>query len=981
MDAPIDAPQPPQDVPEPQLKRPFVARMIRTLAVPIILAWIALVAFLNISVPQLEAVGRSQAVSMSPDAAPSMIAMKRIGEVFEEGTSDSSGMIVLEGQEPLGDAAHEFYDQMLATLKSDTRHVESVQDFWGDPLTASGAQSSDGKAAYVQIKLAGNQGETLANESVAAVKAAIDGMQPPPGVKVYLTGAAAMVADQQATGDSSLRVTEMVTFVVIITVLLWFYRSILTVVLVLAAVVLSLASARGVVAFLGHHGIIGLSTFATSLLVMLAIAAATDYAIFLVGRYQEARGAGEDPESAYYTMFQGTAHVVLGSGFTIAGATFCLSFTRLPYFQTMGVPLAIGMSVVVITALTAGSAIIVAASRFGLLEPKRAMRVRGWRKIGAAIVRWPGPILVATIALALVGLLTLPGYRTNYNDRNYLPADTPSNEGYAAADRHFSQARMNPEVLMVESDHDLRNSADFLVINKIAKAIFAVDGISRVQAITRPDGTPIEHTSIPFMIGMQGTTQKLTQKYSEDLTAGMLKQAEEMQTTIDQMQRMQSLTQQMADVTSGMVVQMRVMVGDIKDLRDNIANFDDFFRPIRNYFYWEPHCYDIPVCSALRSVFDTIDGVDTMTDSVQTLLPLMELLDSLMPQLAAMMPEMIETMKGMKAMMLGMHSTQKGMQDQMAAMQQDSAAMGEAFDASMNDDSFYLPPEVFENPDFQRGMEQFISPNGQAVSFIISHEGDPMSTAGIARIDEIKNAAKEAIKGTPLEGSTIYLGGTAAMFKDLSIGNSYDLLIAGIAALALIFGIMLIITRSVIASAVIVGTVLLSLGASFGLSVLIWQHILGIELHWMVLAMAVIILLAVGADYNLLLVARLKEEIPAGINTGIIRAMGGSGSVVTSAGLVFAFTMMSFAISELVVLAQVGTTIGLGLLFDTLVVRAFMTPAIAALLGRWFWWPQNVRARPVPQPWPTPAVPVAAPGPPPADPANALVTSRHAPVS
>ena len=959
-DAPIDAPEPP---PVPAVKRSVAARMIRTLAVPIILAWIALIAFLNVSVPQLEEVGQMQAVSMSPDAAPSMIAMKRIGEVFEEGKSDSSGMIVLEGEEPLGDAAHAFYDQMLATLKSDTKHVESVQDFWGDPLTASGAQSSDGKAAYVQIKLAGNQGESLANESVAAVKAAIDGLQPPPGIKVYLTGAAAMVADQQATGDSSLRVTEMVTFVVIITMLLWFYRSILTVVLVRVAVVLSLASARGVVAFLGYHGIIGLSTFATSLLVMLAIAAATDYAIFLVGRYQEARGAGEDRESAYYTMFQGTAHVVLGSGFTIAGATFCLSFTRLPYFQTMGVPLAIGMSVVVITALTAGSAIVVTASRFGLLEPKRTMRVRGWRKIGAAIVRWPGPILVATVALALVGLLTLPGYRTNYNDRNYLPADTPANEGYAAADRHFSQARMNPEVLMVESDHDLRNSADFLVINKIAKAIFAVDGISRVQAITRPEGTPIEHTSIPFMIGMQGTTQKLTQKYSEDLTAGMLKQAEDMQTTIDQMQRMQNLTQQMSDVTHGMVVQMRVRVGDIKDLRDNIANFDDFFRPIRNYFYWEPHCFDIPVCSALRSVFDTIDGVDTMTDSIQTLLPLMERLDSLMPQLVAMMPEMIETMKGMKAMMLGMHSTQKGMQDQMAAMQQDSAAMGEAFDASMNDDSFYLPPEVFENPDFQRGMEQFLSPNGHAVRFIISHEGDPMSTDGIARIDAIKNAAKEAIKGTPLEGSTIYLGGTASMFKDLSVGNAYDLMIAGIAAIALIFAIMLIITRSVVASAVIVGTVLLSLGASFGLSVLIWQHILGIELHWMVLAMAVIILLAVGADYNLLLVARLKEEIPAGINTGIIRAMGGSGSVVTSAGLVFAFTMMSFAISELTVLAQVGTTIGLGLLFDTLVVRAFMTPAIAAMLGRWFWWPQSVRPRPVPKPWPAPAVPAASAGP------------------
>ncbi|MET0703653.1 MAG: MMPL family transporter, partial [Mycobacterium sp.] len=148
-------------------------------------------------------------------------------------------------------------------------------------------------------------------------------------------------------------------------------------------------------------------------------------------------------------------------------------------------------------------------------------------------------------------------------------------------------------------------------------------------------------------------------------------------------------------------------------------------------------------------------------------------------------------------------------------------------------------------------------------------------------------------------------------------------------------------------AATIVGTVVLSLGASFGLSVLLWQHILGIELHFMVMAMAVIILLAVGADYNLLLVARLKEELPAGINTGIIRAMGGTGSVVTSAGLVFAFTMMSMAVSELVVVAQMGTTIGLGLLFDTLVIRAFMTPSIAALLGKWFWWPQIVRQRPV----------------------------------
>jgi RND superfamily putative drug exporter len=112
------------------------------------------------------------------------------------------------------------------------------------------------------------------------------------------------------------------------------------------------------------------------------------------------------------------------------------------------------------------------------------------------------------------------------------------------------------------------------------------------------------------------------------------------------------------------------------------------------------------------------------------------------------------------------------------------------------------------------------------------------------------------------------------------------------------------------------------------------------------LVTAVIVLLAVGSDYNLLLVARIKEELPAGIDTGIIRAMGGTGKVVTNAGLVFAATMMALLVSDLISFGQLGSTIAIGLLFDTLVVRAFMTPSIAALLGRWFWWPQRVRPRP-----------------------------------
>ncbi|MBN3509152.1 MMPL family transporter [Mycolicibacterium septicum] len=924
-----------------------VARWIRRFAIPVIVGWIALLAYLSATVPPLEVVGQMRSVSMSPSDAPSVIAMKRVGTVFDEFHSDSSAMIVLEAEDKLDDDAHRFYNDMVDKLEADKNHVEHVQDFWGDPLTEAGAQSNDGKATYVQVYLAGNMGEALANESVEAVQKLIAGLTPPPGLKVFVTGPTALAADQQISGDRSVKIIEGVTFVVIITMLMLVYRSIITVILVLAMVVIELSAARAVVAFLGYHELIGLSTFATQLLVTLAIAAATDYAIFLIGRYQEARSVGEDREQAYYTMFHGTAHVVLGSGMTIAGATLCLHFTRLPYFQTLGIPMAVGMTVTVLAALTLGPAVITVASRFGkVLEPKRAMRIRFWRRLGAFVVRWPGAVLLGTILLSLVGLLTLPGYRTNYNDRNYLPTDLPAQEGFAAADRHFSAAKMNPELLLIETDHDVRNSADFLVIDRIAKRVFEVQGVGSVQAITRPQGEPLEFSTIPAQMSMGGVMQTMNRKYMLDRADDMLLQADEMQKTINTMDQMIALMQEMSGITHNMVGKMDQMVVDVAELRDHISDFDDFLRPLRNYLYWEPHCANIPVCWSMRSVFDGLDGVDTLTDSIQQLMPDMHRLDELMPQMATMMQPQIETMRTMKTMMLTMYQTQKGLQDQMAEMQDNQTAMGTAFNDSKNDDTFYLPPETFNNADFKRGMKSFISPDGKAVRFIISHEGDPLTPEGIGIIDGIKLAAKEAMKNTPWEGSKIYMGGTASAFKDMQEGNNYDLLIAGISALCLIFIIMLIITRSLVAAAVIVGTVLISLGTSFGLSVLVWQHLIGIELHFMVMAMAVIVLLAVGADYNLLLVARLKEELPAGINTGIIRAMGGSGSVVTAAGLVFAFTMMAMVVSEMIVVAQVGSTIGLGLLFDTLVIRSFMTPSIAALMGRWFWWPQLVRERP-----------------------------------
>src|SRR6201993_1000676 len=927
-------------------KPPFVPRMIHRLAVPIILAWVAIAFLVSASIPPLEQIATQRAVSLSPKDAASVQAMTVMGQKFKESDSDSFAMIVLESDHKLGDDAHRYYNSLIRQLRDDPTHVQHVEDFWGDPLTAPGAQSQDGKAVYVQLNLAGNQGTTLGDQSLLAVRKIVNRTPPPPGVTAYVTGPAALVTDMHHSGDRTLLKITVVTMLVIFTMLLLVYRSVITVVLLLIMVGIELTAARGIVAFLGYHGLIGLSTFAVNLLVSLGIAAGTDYGIFFFGRYQEARQAGEDRETAFYTMYRGVAHVVLASGLTIAGATYCLSFCRMPYFQTLGVPCAVGMLVAVAVATTLVPAVIVVGGRFGLFDPRRKMRVRGWRRIGTAVVRWPLPILAAACAVALVGLLALPGYKTSYNDRLYIPHNINANQGYDAAERHFSQARMMPEVMMIEADHDLRDPGDFLVLDKLAKGILRVPGVSRVQAITRPEGTAMEHTSIPFQLSMQNAGQVQTMKYQKARMDDMLKQADDLEDTIARMSRMYNLMKELTDTTHKMVGETKEMQAVTEELRDDIANFEDTWRPIRSYFYWEKHCYDIPICYSLRSVFDAVDGVDEIDDKFQILTKDFDKLDSLMPQMISEFPPMIASMESMRTMMLTMHSTMSGIFGQMDDLSDNATAMGKAFDRAKNDDSFYLPPEVFKNKDFKRALDNFFSPDGHAVRLIISHRGDPATPEGIARVDSIKQAAEEALKATPLEDSKIYLAGTAATFKDWMDGSKYDLWIAGIGALCLIFIIMLIITRSLIAALVIVGTVAVSLGASFGLSVLIWQYFLGIQLHWMVLAMSVIVLLAVGSDYNLLLVSRFKEEIHAGLNTGIIRAMGGTGKVVTSAGLVFAFTMCSMVVSDLRIIGQMGTTVGLGLLFDTLVVRSFMTPSVAALLGRWFWWPIKVRPRP-----------------------------------
>ncbi|TDZ45351.1 RND family transporter [Mycobacteroides franklinii] len=929
-------------------QKPLFAKIIRKYSILVVLAWAAFTVVINVVVPQLEPVTDQNQGPLVPLDAPSSRALIHIGESFQESDSNSLAMVILEGDHKLNDADHTFYDTLASKLENDKKHVQYVMNLWGQGTTAAGVQSSDGQAAYTLVRVAGDQGSTVSDESIRAVRELVSEVQPPNGVKVYVSGSAPLSTDMLQVGNQSMIRLMYVTIIIITVMLLIVYRSVATALLTLLMVMVELSCGRGVVAFLAYHKFIGISVFASNILVSLILGAGTDYAIFLIGRYQEARHAGEDRETAYYSAVKGVSHVILGSGLAIAGATFCLQFTRLNYFNTMGIPCAAATLVAVAASLTFGPAVLALGSRFGVFEPKVKASTGIWRKVATVTVRWPGRILVVSSVVVMIGSITLPSYRPNYNDRIYIADDVPANQGYAAADRHFPVSKLNSDMLMIESDHDMRNSTDMIALDKVAREVFHTPGVAMIQSVTRPLGTPLEHSSFTYTMGTMGTKINEILPFLTDLTDRFTQMADITDRMAALMRQQQELTGQQAGSAHISLKGAQELKDATVSMRDTLGNFDDQFRPLRNYFYWEPHCADIPMCWAMRSLFDMTDQVDAMTDAADDSLKAAVIQDAVTPQLVEVIGKSAAALDKMRKVVLTEQSTMRPMLTQMNELGRQMMDLGYAFDSSKNDEFFYLPPDAFANPYFQIDLKYFMSPDGKSARYMIYHDGEALSPEGIDHAQAYLPKAKEALKGTTLAGSRVYLGGAAATYWDIQDATKTDLLIAAIAAFALIFLVMLLITRSVVAALVIIGTVAFSYSGAFGLSVLVWQHFLGIPLSWLNLPITFIILVAVGSDYNLLLIARYLEESKAGLNTGLIRAVANSGKVVTTAGIVFATTMMAMLSSDLLSVGQLGSIIGLGLLLDTLIVRSFITPAIARLLGPLFWWPRLIPARPKP---------------------------------
>ena len=248
----------------------------------------------------------------------------------------------------------------------------------------------------------------------------------------------------------------------------------------------------------------------------------------------------------------------------------------------------------------------------------------------------------------------------------------------------------------------------------------------------------------------------------------------------------------------------------------------------------------------------------------------------------------------------------------------------------------------------EEGGARFVSPDGSTARIDLVLEDDPYSSASLTTILRVREILSVTEFPTLLDPYTL-VGGDTAIEMDTKAAIDADVRWLAPVSIIAIFLILILLLKSIIAPLYLVFSVIVSFGATFGLSVFAFQEIFG---HpgvayqngvWMF-----IFLVALGADYNIFVMSRIRESVGQhGIRQGIAIAVGRTGGVVTSAGIILAGTFAVLTTLPLRDLFQLGFAVSLGVLIDTFVVRALLVPSMAAILGEWSWWPRKIERKKV----------------------------------
>jgi putative drug exporter of the RND superfamily len=965
--------------------------------------WVAVAVALPLTLPSLGEMAQKHPLAILPNDAPSSVTAREMTKAFHESGSEDLLLVVLTDDKGLSPADEAAYRKLVDTLRNDTRDVVMVQDFISTPPLRSVVTSKDHKAWVLPVGVAGELGTPQSYAAYNRISDIVTRSMAGTPLTVNVTGPAATVADLTVAGDKDRLPIELAIAVLVLIVLLVIYRSVVTMLLPLLTIGISLVIAQAVVAGYSHFTGSGVSNQSIVFLSAIMAGAGTDYAVFLISRYHDYLRSGADSDQAIRRSMISIGKVIGASAATV-GITFLLiSFARMGVFKTVGASSAIGVGVAFLAALTLLPAILVLAGPRGWVKPRRELTARFWRRSGIRIVRRPRANLVASL-LVLIILASCAGLvRYNYDDRKALRSSAPSSVGYAALDRHFPVNQSIPEYILIQSPHDLRTPKALADLEQMADRVSQLPNIAAVSGITRPTGNVPEQFRATYQAGAIGTLlaggSTMINEHTNDLNrlvngAGTLAnslgdvrgQVTQLAASLEELQG--AFSSAKSQYTGDALVKQVDIAAQLVDHVNSLSNAMGWnFSAAKNVFAWigpvltalqgNPVCDADQSCSTTRGAFEQLVGsrdqadLDAINDLAHQLQDYQDkkALKASTDRVRAALRKLTTVMHSMGmdkpgGLQANLNSVQDGANKLAGGSRQVADAVAQlvdqvkqlgaglsesaAFLLSLKRDAaqpamagFNIPPQLLQLEEFQKAAKIFISPDGHSVRYLVQTKLNPFSTEAMDQVSAISAAARGAQPNTALSDATISMAGYTVALKDTRDYYQHDIRFIIAVTLLVVLVTLVALLRAIVAPLYLVASVVISYLSAVGIGVLVFQYLLGQQLHWSVPPLAFVVLVAVGADYNMLLVSRMREESPQSMRYSIIRTLSSTGGVITAAGLIFAASMCGLLFSSIGTVVQGGVVIGVGILLDTFLVRTITVPAIAALVGRANWWPSQ----------------------------------------
>lgn len=936
----------PPDISTPRGVFSALGRFVTRVPWLIIAAWVAAVAVLTVAFPPLTKVVEGQTVQPLPPEA--MAATEQMAKDFGE-SGQNILIVVLTDNRGLQPADEDAYRTLAATFRGETKDVAGVQDIVTTPALRPLLISADNKAFYMAVILrtpAGSPESSQAYQRITEIAKRSTAGTP---LTAQVTGQGAMAGDLAIVTARDMRTIEMVTALFVLVILLVIYRRAVTVLLPLITIGISVASAQGVVSGLVQLGL-GVSSLTIALMTAMIFGAGTDYAVFLISRYHEHLRSGIDSDLAVQRALSSIGEVIAASAATVAVTFFGMIFTRLPAFTSIGPALAISIGIAFLAAITLLPAILVLAGRRGWVTPRAALTGRLWQRSAVQLVRRPKAHLLGSLAL----LITLAGcaafVRPTFDDRLQLPRSAPSNVGFSTMADHFSQSMLLPQYVYVRSPHDLRTSRALADLDQMAQRVSQLPNIVAVRGITRPSGQPLDQAKISFQAGEVGGKLEDASTQINDRTSDL----DALTSGADQLAAALAQVRDQIRGASGPMANFIATLNQVQQQLGTAANALDSVRGLANG--------SVPaLANSVAAAAGPMFAGSTEQPAVQGVQAAVRILTAQLATASNGLRALDNNAAGMQRKIAGMQAAADqladgsrrladGVRALVDKVKQMGLGMNQAADLllSMKRDAtqpsmsgVYIPSQVLTSDEFKKAAKLFFSPDGHSVRYLVETKFDPFSSAALDQVSSILDTARGAQPNTALADASISMVGPNAMYSTLRSYYNDDFRLIVIMTLLVVFITLVILLRAIVAPLYLIASVVISYLSAMGLGVVFFQFLLHQGMSWNVQATAFIVLVAVGADYNLLLITRIREESRTGIRSGIIRAVRSTGGVITSAGIIFAASMFGLLFGSLSTMVQTGLIIGMGLLIDTFVVRTVTVPAMAALVGKANWWPSR----------------------------------------